>query len=219
MLTRLQDLFRGRDRGTVAVTFLLALPVLMLVVSIIVQYALLVNARLAFLRALDAAARSAVTTLSADAAAERIDPQANVRRAACIVLASLSPSSPRPNSDGQLVADALAATGVKIPDDFAGRYTFADEGITFTVEQLLAGGNTVPVPIDFHTRPAARVRITVSYPCRLNVPFANILIGKDDTIAGVKGRYFTFTAHVDAQLSPGRAAPTDANGQPSGSVP
>ena len=45
-LAQILDLFRRRDKGTVAISFMLSLPILMLLVGILTQFALLANARL-----------------------------------------------------------------------------------------------------------------------------------------------------------------------------
>jgi Flp pilus assembly protein TadG len=222
-LHRLANLFRGRDRGTVAITFLLSLPVLLLVVAILVQFALLVNGRLAFERALAAAGRSAVTSLPADPALDGVDPQANVRRAAYLALAPLSPPGQSASSEAQTVADALKSMGVNVTSDYARRFTFAQQGpiITFSRPPSNPGAAGMPVPDSFHDRAAGRVRITVEFPFRLNVPVASALIGKNDSIAGTSGLFFKFTSYIDVNLSDGRAVPASATGQPSvvGSVP
>ena len=63
MLRWLRRKDRTWDRGTVAVTFLLSLPILLFIIAIFVQYALIVNAQLVIDRAVQAAARTAMTAL------------------------------------------------------------------------------------------------------------------------------------------------------------
>ena len=59
-------LLKGRDKGTVAITFLLSLPILLTVIGVLVQYALLANAQLTLNHAVQSAARSAMTALPTD---------------------------------------------------------------------------------------------------------------------------------------------------------
>lgn len=208
VLHKLASLLRARDRGTVAVTFILSLPLLLAIVAILVQFALLVNARLAFERALSAAARSAVTSLPANPDTDAIAPRANVERAALLALSPISPPAATANSEGQDVADALQRLNVPITTDFARRFTFARDAASFSYDPDL--------PVTYHARAAGQVTLTVKYPFRLNVPFARLVIGAFAEPAGLKGYYHTFTGSVDVQLSPGREVPTDDAGDPAG---
>ena len=132
-LARLRNLLQGRDKGTVALTFLLSLPILIALIGIIVQWALVANARLSINRAANAAARTAMTVLPTDPLLERGGPDM-VRRSALIVLAGLSPASPESaTSDSQEVAQALQDCGLTLPDRYALRYSHADQGTTLTI--------------------------------------------------------------------------------------
>lgn len=215
-LQRLKALLSGRDRGTVAVTFILSFPVLLLIVAVLVQYALLVNGRIVFQQALTAAARSAMTSLPADPDADDVNGRGNVERATLLALAPLSPPADTVSGEAAAVAQALGGVGVAVPADFARRYTFAQNGTVVRVETLDRNDNTGPAPATFSRVAGGRARITVFYPFRLNVPMANVLVGDKTSIAGAAGRYFTFTGHVDVQLSHGRLVPTNAEGEPTG---
>jgi hypothetical protein len=208
------ELFRGRDRGTGAVTFILAFPILLLVVAVIVQYALLANGRLAFERALTAGARSAMTSLPSDPDVDEVAAVTNVERATLLALAPLSPPGESASAEGVMLSQALAGVGARVPMDFARRFTFARTATVIGIEWLDDGGNARTAPTNFSRGAGGRVRITVAFPFRLNVPVANAMIGRSATVAGVSGRYFTFTSHVDVQLSDGRLVPADQDGEP-----
>jgi Flp pilus assembly protein TadG len=238
-LGRFINLFKGRDKGTVAVTFLLSLPIFFLVVAIIVQYALLANARLTLDRAIASAARAAMTSLPTNPATEDIDGPGNVKKAACLILTPISPVAPNSGStDSQALADALGQLGISVSPGFANRYAFADIATTITIQRIDQNNNPIdsPVSINVYHPPnsspppsgatsglsglplskaaGARVRITISYPFRLTVPAARDLIGGSGPVAGVPGRFFTLTAVRDVQLSDGREVPINAMGEP-----
>jgi len=218
-LLRLKGLFTGRDKGTVAVTFILSLPILMLIVSIMVQYALLATGRVAFERSLAAAARSAMVALPTDPDVDNTNGKSYVERAAYLSLAPLSPPADTVSSDAATVAQALAGAGVSVPSDFGRRYTFAQTGTTVTIENLKEDVAGSMEGINYAKVAGGRVRITIIYPFRLNVPFANLIAGDQTSIAGVSGKYFWFKGQVDVQLSDGRIVGTDNNGGPLGGMP
>src|SRR5215208_3151052 len=96
------------DRGAAAVSFILAFPIFLTIVSILVQMALMVNAKLTVQHAADAAARAAATSLP-DGHPE------NVSRAAWMALAPLSPkATTTPASAASADYDALKSLGVDV---------------------------------------------------------------------------------------------------------
>jgi len=216
---RLVEWLKGRDKGTVAVTFILSLPVLMLIIAVMVQYALLATGRLAFERALAAAARSAMVALPTDPVVDNTNGTAFVQRAIFLNLAPISPPADNVSGEASTVAQALAGVGVNVPSDFGRRYTFAQNGTTITIDNLSGNEAGSMEGINYAKAAGGRVRITVTYPFRLNVPFINVLGGDQTSIAGASGRYFWFKGHVDVQLSDGRMVPTDRNGEPIGGMP
>lgn len=208
LLRRIIRLFQGRDRGTVAITFLLSLPILMTILGVIVQYALLINAKLTINRALAAAARSAMTSLPTDPAIDQVNGMQNVTRTALIGLAPLSPVATSSSVEATEVTQALQTLGIAEPDSFAGRYTYAATAANISITPQNVNNAYV-------TTAAPYINISITYQFKLTMPFANLLIGRSDTIAGVTGHYFTLTSTLtNVQLSDGREVPTNANGDP-----
>jgi hypothetical protein len=201
LAAKLRALLRGRDSGTVTLTFALSLPILLLLIGILVQFALLANAQLALDRAVHAGARSAMTSLPVDPAIGDAGGPANVERSVRMILESLSPASPEtPTTEAQTVAQALQALGAALPDRYVERYSYAHRATVISI-----------VPIDgtqanFARERAPRVRLTVQYDFRVTVPILGVFLGRVDTVAGVQGRFRTLTSTVDVQLSPGREA-------------
>ena len=195
----LQKILKGRDRGSVAIQFILTLPILLTILGVLVQYALLVNAKLTMERALASAARSAMTALPTNQMLGEAGGPDAVRRAALMVLESLSPKAESEvSTEAQTVANALASVGLPPPDGtYAARYTYAQAA----TEVSISGGN-------YATSPGERITLTISYDFRLTVPGVNALIGRSDTVAGIEGRFRRFTSSVEVQLSPGREAGT-----------
>ncbi len=211
---KVHSLLRGRDKGTVAVTFMLVLPFLMGLVGMLVQYALLLNARLTVDRAAQAAARSAMTSLPTDILINDKGGPGYPNRSALMILESLSPASRNgTSSEAIAVMDALASLGANPPSSYAARYTYAQEGTQITIEPIDAGG-TVITAFTYAQAPAPRARITVAYNYQLTVPLIKDIIGHSETIGGINGRFITITSIMDVQLSPGREAPTNGIGNP-----
>jgi len=204
LLAKFRTHLKGRDKGTVAVTFALSLPILLLLIGVIVQWALIANARLSINRAANAAARTAMTTLPTDPLLERGGPDM-VRRSALIILASLSPAAPPgfdATADSQEVAQALADCSLKLPDRYALRYTHADQA---TALDLQPGDWT-----QFTRQHAPEVTLTLTYKFRLTVPGASF-VGQRETVGGIDGYYLTMTAVRHVQLSDGREANSNVN--------
>ena len=207
-------LFHGRDRGSSAVTFILAFPILLLLIGILVQYALLINAHLTLDRAVAAAARSAMTSLPTDPAVESVDGPDNVRRAATLALEPLSPAASNTTPEATTTADALTQLGIPIPSTFASRYSYAQSACSVEIDPIDANGNIVANGLNYALAAGGRARITVRYDFQLTVPIFGTVIGRLDTIGGLTGRYQTLASTIDVQLSDGREVPTNANGEP-----
>ena len=201
-------LLKGRDKGTVAITFLLSLPILMTVIGVLVQFTLLANAKLTVDRAVQAAARSAMTALPTDPAIDARGGPALVQRSALMTLEALSPVSQDVSADGVTVADALAQVGANPPVTYAARYSYAQQAAQVTILPIEGTGSS------YAQDAAPRVRITVQYDFKLTVPLLKDVIGRTDTVAGVAGRFLTLTSTLDVQLSHGREASTNGVGDP-----
>jgi hypothetical protein len=221
LLRRYLHLLHMRDKGTVAITFLMSLPILLAIIGILVQYALLVNARLTLDRAVAAAARSAMTSLPTDPTIDRnpadgapLDGLANVQRTASLSLEPLSPAAGFITFDASNVSQALSQIGVPLPDGFAARYSYAQTAHSVQIDPIDINGNLQANGVNFARTAAPRIRLTVRYDFQLTVPFASLLIGRPDTVAGLNGRFLTLSSARDVQLSDGREAPTNANGEP-----
>ena len=221
------QLLRGGDRGTVAVTFLLSLPVLLFVLAVIVQYAMIVNARIILNRAAAGAARSAMTALVTDPRIETVgdgqgtiplDGVAFVKMAACERLESISPvasvAAGVANSDTQ----TIEGYGFSINQSYGQRYDYADQATTIHWQVVDDAGNPIgdpdPPPSFLCHCSGQHVQLTVSYQFYLNVPGAKLFIGDAGTVAGVDGRFITLSTTYDLQLSHGREALTYDDGSP-----
>ena len=174
----------------VAVSFLLTLPIFLTIVAIIVQYALLVNAKLQVEEAAYMAGRAAVTALPDEQ-------EGAIHRAARMALAPLSPvAGDAADPEGSAMLEALLASGVEVPESFAGRYTYALEATEVT---------WLPEDVDWAHSRGREVEVTVRYRFWLTVPIAMVLIAPNtDTVGGVEGRFFTISSTVRVQTAHGR---------------
>ena len=197
LIRRLADGARD-DRGGAAISFILALPIFLIVIAIILQYALLANARIMVQAAAHRAARTAVTCLPE----QHYD---NIKRAAEITLAPVSPDKGTVDPEGTTVSDAFQANGVPVSDSFAARYSYAMAATTVTWPDR-----------DYQHLSAQEVDVTVTYRFCLSIPGAMALIGQQDTVGGVTGRFFTLGATVKAETAHSRQSTADATGWPSG---
>jgi Flp pilus assembly protein TadG len=189
------------DRGSAAVPFILVLPIFLLIIAILVQYALLVNAKLVLTHTAQLAARAAVTALPED------QPQ-NVAAAAYMALAPLSPQAGigvRPEASD--VYQAMQNAGIAVAGTYPARYTYAMEATTVSWTPGLPA-------VDFATSHGQPVDVTVSYRFQLTVPGAMRLIGFDDTVAGVQGRFVNIGATCRAQTSHSRKTSAGGGGWP-----
>lgn len=178
--------------------FILALPIFLLIVAILVQYALIANASILLDHAAAAAGRAAVTSLP--------DGQSgNIRRAACLELANLSPVAGIPTSlQASDVAQALQALGVPLGQTFSARYTYAMDATTVDWNP----------PDDFTQLPARPVDVSVTYRFRLTVPGAMRFIGQADTVAGVQGRFLDMTSTCRVETAHSRQTASGGGGWP-----
>ncbi len=232
LLRRYVELLKGRDKGTVAVTFLLSLPLLLVTLCVITQYALIINARIVLNRAVSAAARSAMVCLPTD---PQIDTQYDnqtelqgdqmVNQSAMMILESISPKAQGAISDeGRQITDSLQKSGIQVPTTFADHYTFAQAATTLEWTQVDTSGQPIPgtqwPPEQFAHWRGQTIQLTVHYRFYLNVPGSKLwgaaLSGQTgvDTIAGVTGYFIPLTATYTVQLSHGREAQSTPEGVP-----
>ena len=195
---RIRHAFIGDD-GSASISFIATFPIFMTIVAVIVQLALMVNARITVAAAADAAARAAMTSLPDE------HPE-NITHAALIALAPLSPEATGDaGSDGTTYANAMKKLGVAVPDTFAARYTFAAAAtdVSWTPQRT------------FVSSKGTEVEVTVNYKVPLTVPVAmRVIQATDTTIAGVKARFWEVTGKSKLQTSHGRKAVTNDNGWP-----
>jgi hypothetical protein len=186
-----------RDDGAAAVPFILALPIFLIILGILIQYALIVNAKIVITNAAQAAARSAVTSLPEGR------PE-NVERATYMSLASISPRAQMPvRPEGERVYQAMLATGLQVLPSFAERYTYAMEAADVSCR-----------PADLSTSRARELDVTVRYRFYLTVPGALRLIGNADTVAGIRGRYIDIVSTNRVESSHSRQANAGGGGWP-----
>ncbi|MGN6367687.1 MAG: TadE/TadG family type IV pilus assembly protein [Phycisphaerae bacterium] len=226
-LSRYLQRLHNRDRGTVAVTFLVSLPILLFVLAVIVQYAMIVNARIVLNRAAAGAARSAMTALSTDPRIETVgdgpgapalDGVAFVKMAACERLESISPIAPSPAGVANTDTQTIENYGFSINQSYGQRYDYADQATTIHWQVVDDLGNPIgqpdPPPSVLCHCSGQHVQLTVSYQFYLNVPGAKLFIGSAGNVAGVDGRFITLNTTYDLQLSHGRETMTYDDGSP-----
>lgn len=210
---------KGGDKGTVAVTFLLSLPLLLLIFGVIVQYALLANGRIVVDRAAAAAGRTAMTCLPTDQDVDKVDGVALINRSARMALEPISPKATEAITvEASDVATSLESLGLKVPNDFAQRFTYATAATIVEWARVDDNGVVIAEPawqtVQFARSHGQRVQITVKYDFLLTVPGVRMWIGRSDTIGGVAGRYVTFTATYILETSHGRQAQSGSSGVP-----
>ena len=201
------------DDGTVAVSFILVLPIFLLVFGVILQYALLVNAKIMVDQAALASARTATTFLPTDPQIDFLDLNSTqainasdmINRAARIQLVPLSPAA-KDNSNAaeeQAVEAGFTNAGVKLPSSFATRYAYASQATKVTWPDQ-----------DYPRLKGQEIQVQVTYQFYLTVPGARDLIGRADSIAGVNGRFFPMTSTIRVQTAHGRQTKASAFGWP-----
>jgi hypothetical protein len=217
-LKKFVQLLKDRDKGTIAISFLLSLPILMLLFGILAQFALLANARLTVDRAAAAAARSAIVALPTDPSIDDVDGSNYVYRSARMILETLSPKADSSSSEADEIAAALQNLGNTIPDSYARRYSYAEAATSVEWQEVDANNNPIdPIqrpPVSFANRRGQRIKLTVHYKFNLGVAGINRFIGYDDDVAGVSGRFVTISSFVIVQTSPGRQTNADGTGWP-----
>ncbi len=194
------------DRGSVSISFILCLPIFLTIVGIIVQLALLVNAKIMIDHALHVAARSAVTALPE----HQFDA---INRAVRLSLVPLCPQATTSvTQEATDVSDALSACGITVPASFAPRYTYATEAATVTWN---------PSATDYRQTAGQAVQVTLHYKFNLTVPIIGsasrvLLSTQKDTVAGVNGYFYDISSICTIETAHGRQASTDGNGWPQG---
>jgi Flp pilus assembly protein TadG len=193
------------DRGGAAISFIASFPIFLIIVAVIVQYALIVNAKITIDHATRAAARAAMTCLP-DERPERI------QTAACMALVPISPiakTSVSSEADAvfQAMKDVVRKTNDKkerVPDSFPGRYTYAQQATTITYPQ------------ENYLRSAGQeIELRLVYRFYLTVPAAKSFISSgDQTVAGVNGRFLDIVSTCKVQVAHGREAMTNNLGWP-----
>lgn len=188
--------FHGEE-GTIAVSFILCLPIFLIVLAIVVQYALLVNARVMLDHTAEVAARAAMVCLPSDATAEgTASVLPKIRQAACMAAVAISPrAGGEASSEAVAVADALQRAGVELPGGYAARYTYAQEAL----EVRWPDGA-------YAAQPGHDIELTVRYRFLLTVPGASRFIGASGSVAGVSGRFLEIGTTVPVQVAHGREA-------------
>lgn len=187
------------ERGGVAVSFILVFPIFLTVAAIIVQYALLANAKAVLDHATSTAARSAMTALPDE------QPDA-VQRAAAFSLVPISPRSPDVLSEAEDLQTALqAVSDIPLTDSFAARYSYALPATTINY-------------IDRRIDPSDpnRYWIEVEYRLLLTVPLArNMYSPSAETVAGVYGHFYSIGSQHELVVSPARWENRYHQGRPS----
>jgi Flp pilus assembly protein TadG len=232
LLRKYLQLLKGRDKGTVAVTFILSLPLLLVTLCVIAQYALIINARIVLNHAVAAAARSAIVCLPTDPAIDTANDNLTpiqgdqlVNESARMILESISPKATTSiDEEARTITDSLQKSGIQVPNSFADHYAFAEAATTVSWMQLDTAGQPIPgtqfPPEQFAKWRGQTIQLTVNYRFYLNVPGAKIwgraLSGQDgpETLAGVTGYFIPLTASYNVQLSHGREAMSDNSGVP-----
>lgn len=176
-------------RGAAAVSFILAFPIFLVIVAILVQYALIANARVMVDHAAQMAARAAVTSLPEE------HPE-NVESAAYMVLSALSPVATSTSPEATTMYDSLKGSGVDVPEKFAGRYSYAMDATSVSWSP----------EADFPYLKGQEIEVTVRYRFRLTVPAAMMFVGQSGTVGGISGRFIEFTSKCRTQTAHGRKA-------------
>jgi Flp pilus assembly protein TadG len=180
------------DDGAAAIPFVLALPLLITIIAVTVQYAMLVAAYTVVAGAAEAAARSAVVSLPDG----NTDP---IKRAAFMVLAPLSPQGSSIDPEGQDIADAFSLVGMTPSPTFASRYTYAMQAAQVTWDAR-----------DYTTLPSSPAWVQVQYQFQLTIPWAATLISfNKTTVGGINARFAPLGQKVQIMTSPSRKTASD----------
>jgi len=186
------------DAGGAAVAFIIAFPLFLWIIAIVIQFVLIVNAKVMVDYAAQAAARAAVTSLPEG------QPD-NVNAAACLALTPLSPqATDAVAAQADSTYQALLGLGVQAPPSFPPRYTYAMAATTTTWNPQM----------DFTTHTGQIIDVTLLYRFKLTVPGAMGIIGVAANVAGVDGRFLDIRSTRQVCTSHGRAANSDGSGFP-----
>jgi hypothetical protein len=190
------------DSGAAAISFIFCLPIFLTIVGIIVQLALMVNAKIVVTQAADAAARAAMTSLPDE------HPE-NIQQAAWMTLVPICPKSQSSGGGGAEASDAYQALqrlGVDVPDSFPDRYGYAMQA---------AKVSWSPDDVDFAHSAGQEVQVKVTYRFLLTVPGAMRMLATDkESVAGVEGRFWDVTGTSKVQTSHGRKTHAGEDGWP-----
>lgn len=180
--------------------FILALPIFLTILAVVIQFALLVNAKVTLNQAAQATARAAMTSLPDEM-------PANVQRAARMSLAPISPAAKIGLSNEAVeIASSLATLGINPGNTYGARYTYA-EAVTNASYPNQVGSN-------FAYNEGQLVEVHVDYMVYLPVPIAQRFIGQRRTIAGVEGWFLPMRGTARVMTSHGRKTSAQNDGWP-----
>jgi Flp pilus assembly protein TadG len=186
------------DRGGAAISFIATFPIFLIIVAVIVQYALILNAKIMIDHAARSAARAAVTCLP-DGQPQRIS------SAACMALVPISPvARTSASSEADTTYQAMKRLGTPVADSFAARYTYAQQATSISYQQA----------DDLHLA-GREIEVRLVYRFYLTVPAAKTFITSgDETVAGVSGRFLDIVSTCKVQTAHGREAQANGDGWP-----
>jgi|GEM_PF-5373294 len=197
--TASNSLLRG-EHGGAAVPFILALPIFLTILAVIIQFALLVNAKITLNQAAQATARAAMTSLPDEL-------PTNVQRAARMSLAPVSPAAKTGLSNEAVeITSSLATLGINPGNTYGARYTYA-EAVTNASYPNQVGSN-------FAYNEGQLVEVHVDYLVYLPVPIAQRFIGQRRTIAGIEGWFLQMRGTARVMTSHGRKTSAHSDGWP-----
>ncbi|MEI7766492.1 MAG: hypothetical protein WCJ97_03540 [Phycisphaerae bacterium] len=203
LLTKPKALLRAlhNEEASVSISFMLVFPIYLTIVGVLVQFSLLLAAKIVVEHAAIVAARSATTCLTEPAFI--VDRSAQPAQAAALILAQLSPKGNSGiSAPVQAAYDAMLDVSVTPGASFPARYQYALETTTVTWQ-----GN------NFDRRMSQPITVSVSYPFRLTVPGVMAFIAPNvETKAGLDGHYITLKSEATVMTGHGRSTRSDAQG-------
>lgn len=179
------------DAAAASVSFMLSFPLFLMAVSLLVQLALMCQARIVVNHAAYTAVRSAITS-SADGLK---DAQQRTRRAAAMALSGLSPRG-RSGGEGQKAQRYLSRIGAEIEAGFPRRFNYALDPAATKITQS---------PTSLYQRGPTDVTVQLEYRFLLTVPYAASVLGaRQENVAGVSGKFIRLRASCTLRSPPGR---------------